>query len=364
MTYGMNNGPKTFRPNFWSCVDAPERFLKSIWMDPKIMKFVPFAHFEKPIFDNEKWEMTNMVVGSCPNVVGFRRNEKFVADRFLFEDTINWGNHKDYGGGRSVFLPVLRIAFLLGFRNVYLIGVDFQMSENYTYHFDEQRSKGAVNCNKGTYDRMSKEYLPQLKPYFDAEEFHVFNCSKESGLKVFPYVNFDDAIKDMTSALGDVKNERTWGLYCKPEEREKWKQEPDAIHKQHLSNITPKADNKCVKKERIVSPQTSTMTHSLSKTNIDPVISIDPTPNVVQNVIAEDIVGIVKPAHIEETPHIVKWDNNYKQPMVIKESKSTTTAQPSPKNTKINPRENRTIPKGYSVSQGIDGAHHITLPDA
>ena len=47
MTFGINNGPKTFRPNFWTCVDDPVRFLKSIWLDPKIMKFVPQAHFEK-----------------------------------------------------------------------------------------------------------------------------------------------------------------------------------------------------------------------------------------------------------------------------------------------------------------------------
>ena len=52
MTYGVNNGPATFRPNFWSCVDDPTRFLKSIWMDPRITKFVPHAHAEKPIFDN------------------------------------------------------------------------------------------------------------------------------------------------------------------------------------------------------------------------------------------------------------------------------------------------------------------------
>jgi hypothetical protein len=39
MTFGINNGPKTFRPNFWTCVDDPVRFLKSIWLDPKITKF-------------------------------------------------------------------------------------------------------------------------------------------------------------------------------------------------------------------------------------------------------------------------------------------------------------------------------------
>ena len=120
ITYGVNNGPATFRPNFWSCVDDPQRFLKSIWLDPLITKFVPHAHAEKPIFDGETWEDLRVdgkkvFVGECPNCVFFHRNEKFEPSRWLFEDKINWGNSKQYGGGRSVMLPALRILFLLGF---------------------------------------------------------------------------------------------------------------------------------------------------------------------------------------------------------------------------------------------------------
>ena len=237
ITYGVNNGPRTLRPNFWTCVDDPKRFLKSIWMDPCITKFVPHAHAEKHIFDNEKWEDSPIVVGQCPNVYYFHRNNKFVADRFLFEDTINWGNSGDNGGGRSVMLPVIKILFLLGFRKVYLLGADFKMSETYTYHFDEQRHKGAVNCNMNTYDRLKSEYLPSLQPYFEAEGFNIYNCNPESELKCFPMVSFEDAIAEATSGLGDVDNERTWGMYSKPEERQKWKEEPSDTHKAHLANI-------------------------------------------------------------------------------------------------------------------------------
>lgn len=237
MTLGMNNGAKTFRPNFWTCVDDPSRFLKSIWMDPYIQKFIPQAHFEKKIFDGEKWEITKTKVGDCPNVIGYRRNEKFVAERFLFEDTFNWGNHKNYGGGRSVMLPAIRILFLLGFRNVYLLGCDFNMTEESTYHFDEQRLKGAVNCNKSTYKRLQTEYFPQLKPQFDAEGFNVYNCYKDSGLKVFPYISFENAVKEATSKLGDVDSERSWGMYSKPDDKSKWKQEPLKKDKKNIASL-------------------------------------------------------------------------------------------------------------------------------
>jgi len=237
MTFGINNGPRTFRPNFWTCVDDPVRFIKSIWLDPKIMKFIPQSHFEKKIFDNEKWAPMDVKVGECPNVVGYCRNEKFHAPRFLSENSINWGNHKDFGGCRSVMLPSLRILHLLGFRKVYLLGCDMKMAENQTYHFDEQRSKGAVSCNMSTYDRLKSEYLPALKPVFEADGFMVYNCNPESELKVFPFVKFEDAIKEATAKLGDVEHERVWGMYSTPDEKGKWKNEPPQEAKKHLETL-------------------------------------------------------------------------------------------------------------------------------
>lgn len=248
ITYGINNGPKTVRPNFWTCVDDPKRFLKSIWLDPTICKIVPHAHAEKPLFDNEKWtdlemphpltgKVQKVLVGECPNVLYFHRNSKFMADRFLDEDTINWGNAAEYGGGRSVMLPTLRLLYILGFRKVFMLGADFKMSETYTYHFDEQRNKGAVKGNMATYDRMKNEYFPSLKPIFDDKGFEVYNCTEGSELKTFPFVEYEDAINFCAEPLGDLKNERTWGLYSKPEERQKWKDEPMDGQKAHMDTI-------------------------------------------------------------------------------------------------------------------------------
>ena len=237
MTYGMNNGPRTIRPNLWTCVDDPRRFLKSIWFDPCITKIVPHTFAEKRIFDNEKWADMKTLAGQCPNLMYFHRNEKFMPERWLIEDTINWGNSKDHGGGRSVMLAILKIMFLLGFRNVFLLGADFTMSGDYTYHFDEQREHGAVKGNNSTYQKLMYEYFPKLKPYFDAEGFNVYNCNPESELKVFDYVPYEDAIAFASANLGDVDNERTWGMYSKPKERQQWIAEPQDNQKAHLRNI-------------------------------------------------------------------------------------------------------------------------------
>ena len=234
MTFGINNGAKTFRPNFWTLVDDPVRFLKSIWLDPKITKFVPQSHMPKHIFDNEKWQPMDITVGECPNVIGYMRNEKFKAERWLTETSCNWGSHSSEGGGRSVMLPAIKLCYLLGFRTIYLLGCDMKMTEEYTYHFDEQRSKGAVKGNNSTYDRLKNEYFPSLKPEFDKAGLNVFNCYKDSGLKVFPYMSYEDAIKEATRGLGDIKNERTWGMYSKPEEKPQWQIEPPDEAKKNL----------------------------------------------------------------------------------------------------------------------------------
>jgi len=214
LTMGMNNAPRTFRPDLWASVDSPDHFLLSIYMDPKIMKFVPVCSAGKPLFDNDNWQWTNLKVGDSPNMVYYKRNERFRAKQYLWEDTINWGNHKDYGGGRSIMLATIRILFLLGFRTVNLLGCDFNMSEEHTYHFDQTRRKDSVRGNTSTYGQLNERFA-ELRPLFEREKFNVYNCNPESGLRVFEHVSFDAAIKRALNEFGniDTKNERTQGLY-------------------------------------------------------------------------------------------------------------------------------------------------------
>jgi len=217
----LNNAVSSFRSNANCIVDSPSNFSMSMWLDPLIMKMVPVAHFEKPLWDNrrllvdgewvQKWEQANLKVGDCPNVVGYRRNEKFHAPRWLYEETINWGNHSKYGGGRSVMLAAMRILFLLGFRRVYLLGVDFEMTAEQGYHFTEDRSRGSVRGNMSTYTKL-QGWFKELQPHFLKERFVVKNCNPKSKLTAFPFVPFEEAIAEATAHLGDYEHERTQGM--------------------------------------------------------------------------------------------------------------------------------------------------------
>lgn len=192
-SFGVNNGAHQFRPHFWTCVDDPTRFMESIWRDPTITKFVPMAHFQKPIWDIPSDSLSRHKVRDFPNVIGFRRNEAFRSDQWLVEDTVNWGNHSRRGGGRSVMLAALRIIHLLGFRRVYLVGCDFAMDRQHRYWFPEDRSAKAISNNQRSYTLLAG-YFDQLQPHFIDAGFLVYNTNRDSHLHSFPYLPLTEAI--------------------------------------------------------------------------------------------------------------------------------------------------------------------------
>ncbi len=224
-TFGVNNGAHLLRPTFWTSVDDPTRFLRSIWADPTITKFIPMSHFQKPIWDVERGTFSESRVKDFPNVYGYRRNEAFQPSQWLYEDTINWGNHSKRGGGRSVMLATLRIAFLLGFRRVCLLGCDFYMDDNNRYWFAEERSRNAISNNQNSY-RLMMGFFEQLQQHFLAAGFHVVNCNPKSQLKVFPMADLD---VELAAAQVDT-SATTEGMYV---DRYKDHKQQQAKEKKH-----------------------------------------------------------------------------------------------------------------------------------
>lgn len=212
-TMSVNNGGHVIRPNFWMCVDDPHRFMPSIWIDPKITKIVPAAHFQKRLLAPDN-TVSGRTVAECPAVVGFRRNERFNPDTFLTEPTINWGNHGSLGGGRSVMIAAMRVLHLLGFRTIYLVGCDFYMDENNRYFFEEGRDKNAISNNMSSY-RIMTGFFASLVPVFEKAGMKVFNLNPKSELKVFPFMPFEEAIVRATSEILPELKRSTNGMYVK-----------------------------------------------------------------------------------------------------------------------------------------------------
>jgi len=205
-TMAVNNAVKacmpTFRPNAWTCVDPPDKMLHTIWEDPTILKLAPSGFWLKPLWNSDTDAPVGRSVGDCPNVVYYARNERFDPSRFLSEHTVNWGNHSKIAdangvkGKRSCMLSAVKLLWWLGFRRIYLIGCDFRMTEGQrNYSFDQDRNKGSIHGNNTSYRQLIWRF-EQLAPAFEAAGFHVYNCNAESGLTVFPFVAYEDALAD------------------------------------------------------------------------------------------------------------------------------------------------------------------------
>lgn len=213
VTMGVNNSPKSFRPNLWISVDHPSKFIHSVWIDPTITKFVKEDHLDQYLFDSTLWTSTERTPRNCPNVIGYKSNLEFTPSSFLSEDSINWGNDIDRGGGRSVLLAALKVLFCLGFRHVFLVGVDFNMKPDRPYHFKESCSPDHSSSNQKAYCTLSG-MLEALRPVFLAENFNVWNCNPDSNLSVFPFLPLNEAISFAIKDLPeDFTMERTEGLY-------------------------------------------------------------------------------------------------------------------------------------------------------
>lgn len=212
LTASVNNAIDSFRTDLWFSTDKPSQFVKSVWLDPKVMKFSPFVHSEHPVYDNDAGKFTNILAGDCPNSWFFKRNDYFKADTFLEEATFNWGNLADYGGKRTVMLIAIKMLYYLGVRTIFLLGCDFYMDKNTTYHFNQKRHKSSIDSNMSTYARL-KERFAELRPLFETNNFHILNCNPLSSLRTFEFIDVDDAIEVALHEFPDLKTERTEGLY-------------------------------------------------------------------------------------------------------------------------------------------------------
>ena len=268
VTFGVNNVAAAVRTTFWTYGDSTRKFHDAIWRDPGIIKFVPFPKMNNPIrtkLPDGAIVETDLKPVACPSVVGIYRNSDFRPDKYLWEDTINWGvgadsickalqpwmaEHlaleavpemklakgqvnwkrvqRELGSGRlprdvydkyapypkilSTMLQAVRLVYYLGFRNCYLLGADFSMAQDRKYLFDEQGNPGTVRGNNGAYPKLN-ELFHHLRPVFDQAGFRIFNLNPESQLTAFDYLSFADAHAWATELL--PKSIDTVGWYEK-----------------------------------------------------------------------------------------------------------------------------------------------------
>ena len=123
---------------------------------------------------------------------------------FFLDRGAAWGN-QNKGVAKTglektacTMLIGLRLLHYLGAKTVFLLGVDFIMKRTVgmvgNYAFGEDRDENAIESNNEHY-RIAGGWLQSLKPVFEQFGFRVYNCNRESGLRAFEHVPFDDAME-------------------------------------------------------------------------------------------------------------------------------------------------------------------------
>jgi len=213
-----------FQVQAFVCSDPLTKFSSSIWLDPKIMKFVPLpklkggrAKLRRKKSDGS-FERLNKRAYDCPSVWGFHRWSWMTPDNdFFLETGAMWGNHnagvKRTGQPKTVctMLLGLRLLRYLGARVIFLLGCDFLMAEGYGYSFDQGRTEGACKSNNAQFMIVNK-WLVEMQESGVFKQFglEIYNTFRNSGLRAFPYVPFTDAIEDVTNGVEEVPNLSSW----------------------------------------------------------------------------------------------------------------------------------------------------------
>lgn len=182
-----------YQPTLWTIHDSCEKFDSSIWENPHIQKFFSAGKIRK-FYSSKK-----IRIGELENTVFFEVDTKSI-------DISNWlSSYKiqlAVQGEENIFLctmlQAINILWLLGFRNVYILGADFEMKQEVPYAYDFPVDERHVQINNERYLYINR-YLSLLNVQFKANDFNVYNCDEQSKCTAFEYKSFDIVMKGINN---------------------------------------------------------------------------------------------------------------------------------------------------------------------
>jgi hypothetical protein len=200
VSLGINNSAGHVPVTGFTFGDPADKFHHGIHLDPKCLTFAPIGKLGHPInvkMPDGKFRRYSDLLRQCPGTLGFSRDSYFNPETFFTTTFAHWGvgaknteeEQKRYKCLCSMLLGI-RLLHYLGCPRVYLLGVDFNMTEKEQYSFAQSK-----NPRNGRYT-FENAMLNDLKPTFKAEGFEVYNCNPESKCDAFEYVSFEKAFID------------------------------------------------------------------------------------------------------------------------------------------------------------------------
>lgn len=149
----------------------------------------------------------------CPSFISYRSRNPLIAgsDKVFFIGDVHskWTFFEDItrgiSQGSTVTYAAMQIAFFMGFRRVFLIGVDHNFGSKGTPHKVETMKGDDVSHFDPNYFKGMKWQLPDLKgsekayrlakKHFENDNRQILDATVDGKLNIFTKINFEEALK-------------------------------------------------------------------------------------------------------------------------------------------------------------------------
>lgn len=180
----INEGGHYIRPDIYmstSGITMPH----SILNDASIMKFVSSRHWDKPLYEDR---IKGKAIKDYPNVIGMSIKtdsfENYMSPDFIYQQEKSSGSY-----AKNSAMTFINVLVKLGFKRIYLVGMDFYESTNDCTYFYERSYINNVS------PEVIGKVKATLKQLLKLKGVQIYNTNPRSGLNFFRYMKFEDAIK-------------------------------------------------------------------------------------------------------------------------------------------------------------------------
>jgi len=182
-TIAINNAAILVKPTYWISTDEPICFAPSIIRDPTYIKFANWSRRDSKI-NGIKWQ-------DYPNTLFYgATKDEYTIDNFFFR-------RSQFVWWKNTWYIALQLAYRLGFRTVYTIGTDFNITPGAQYAFDSNLSPKELKSNSTLYNQTVTKMV-KLRPHFKECKFNLISCSATSRLnKYFEYQDFTSTVNSL-----------------------------------------------------------------------------------------------------------------------------------------------------------------------
>jgi len=167
-------------PTFMVGLDDPDTFPTTVLQNGSIAKIGSLAHLNKTVLGRAWKEYPNTYF------IGMTERKKSTTDFFY--------PGPDFNRTGNSLLVAIQLACVLGFRTIYLLGVSLKVNPDKPYFNDLELSKAQVEKNIRAYNRL-KANLEELREQADEAGIKIFNVTRDSALKCYEYIAFEDAVE-------------------------------------------------------------------------------------------------------------------------------------------------------------------------